>query len=85
MPEAVEMRLTIPPELGPRLRSSKVRAAFQRAKVRDLYDLHGFATAPFDGELLSTFVDGSIEAPESCRSMAAPITSPSKLCPMSAM
>jgi predicted nucleotidyltransferase component of viral defense system len=32
--------------------AEKVRAAFQRAKVRDLYDLHRFATTPFDGELL---------------------------------
>lgn len=30
----------------------KVRAAYQRAKVRDLYDLHCFATTPFNGELL---------------------------------
>ena len=32
--------------------AEKVRAAFQRAKVRDLYDLHRFASTPFDGELL---------------------------------
>ncbi|MBN2362342.1 MAG: nucleotidyl transferase AbiEii/AbiGii toxin family protein [Deltaproteobacteria bacterium] len=32
--------------------AEKVRASFQRAKVRDLYDLHRFATTPFDGELL---------------------------------
>jgi predicted nucleotidyltransferase component of viral defense system len=32
--------------------AEKVRAAFQRAKVRDLYDLHRFATTPFDGTLL---------------------------------
>ncbi len=32
--------------------AEKVRAAFQRAKVRDLYDLHRFATTPFDVELL---------------------------------
>lgn len=32
--------------------AEKVRAAFQRAKVRDLYDLHRFATTPFDPELL---------------------------------
>lgn len=32
--------------------AEKVRAAFQRAKVRDLYDLHCFATMPFDGERL---------------------------------
>jgi len=31
--------------------AEKVRAAYQRAKVRDLYDLHRFATTPFDGEL----------------------------------
>ncbi len=32
--------------------SEKVRATFQRAKVRDLYDLHCFASTPFDGEVL---------------------------------
>lgn len=32
--------------------AEKVRAAYQRAKVRDLYDLHRFATMPFDGEVL---------------------------------
>lgn len=32
--------------------AEKVRAACQRVKVRDLYDLHRFATTPFDGELL---------------------------------
>jgi hypothetical protein len=32
--------------------AEKVRAAFQRVKVRDLYDLHRFATIPFNGELL---------------------------------
>jgi predicted nucleotidyltransferase component of viral defense system len=32
--------------------AEKVRAAFQRSKVRDLYDLHRFATIPFDGDLL---------------------------------
>jgi len=32
--------------------AEKVRAAFQRAKVRDLYDLSRFAATPFDGELL---------------------------------
>jgi len=32
--------------------AEKVRAAFQRVKVRDLYDLHRFAATPFDGELL---------------------------------
>ncbi len=32
--------------------AEKVRAAFQRARVRDLYDLHRFAAMPFDGELL---------------------------------
>jgi len=36
--------------------AEKVRAAFQRAKVRDLYDLHRFATKPFDGELLRALV-----------------------------
>lgn len=32
--------------------AEKVRATYQRAKVRDLYDLHRFATTPFDGDLL---------------------------------
>ncbi len=32
--------------------AEKVRAAFQRVKVRDLYDLHRLAVTPFDGELL---------------------------------
>ncbi len=36
--------------------AEKVRAASQRAKVRDLYDLHRFATTPFDGELLRRLV-----------------------------
>lgn len=36
--------------------AEEVRAAFQRAKVRDLYDLHCFATTPFDGELLRRLV-----------------------------
>lgn len=36
--------------------AEKVRAAFQRAKVRDLYDLHRFATTPFDGGLLRSLV-----------------------------
>jgi predicted nucleotidyltransferase component of viral defense system len=36
--------------------AEKVRAAFQRTKVRDLYDLHRFATTPFDGELLRGLV-----------------------------
>ncbi len=36
--------------------AEKVRAPFQRAKVRDLYDLHRFATTPFDGELLRRLV-----------------------------
>jgi predicted nucleotidyltransferase component of viral defense system len=36
--------------------AEKVRAAFQRAKVRDLYDLYRFATTPFDGELLRSLV-----------------------------
>jgi predicted nucleotidyltransferase component of viral defense system len=30
----------------------KIRAAYQRAKVRDLYDLHRLATIPFNGEVL---------------------------------
>lgn len=32
--------------------AEKVRAAFQRAKVRDLYDLHRLSSRPFDAELL---------------------------------
>jgi predicted nucleotidyltransferase component of viral defense system len=36
--------------------AEKVRAAFQRAKVRDLYDLHRFASTPFDAELLRRMV-----------------------------
>jgi len=36
--------------------AEKVRAAFQRVKVRDLYDLHRFATTPFDAELLRRLV-----------------------------
>jgi len=32
--------------------AEKVRATYQRAKVRDLYDLHRFASTPFDGQLL---------------------------------
>ncbi len=36
--------------------AEKVRATYQRAKVRDLYDLHCFATTPFDGELLRRMV-----------------------------
>ncbi len=32
--------------------AEKVRATFQRVKVRDLYDLHCFAATPFDGGLL---------------------------------
>ena len=36
--------------------AEKVRASFQRAKVRDLYDLHRFASSPFDGDLLRHLV-----------------------------
>ena len=32
--------------------AEKVRAAFQRGKVRDLYDLHQFSRTPFDAGLL---------------------------------
>ena len=32
--------------------AEKVRATFQRVKVRDIYDLHRFASTPFNGELL---------------------------------
>lgn len=43
-----EVRLLEPLELI----AEKVRAAFQRAKVRDLYDLHRFSSMPFDAGLL---------------------------------
>jgi hypothetical protein len=36
--------------------SSCAWSNFQRAKVRDLYDLHRFAVTPFDGELLRRMV-----------------------------
>ena len=36
--------------------AEKVRAAYQRAKVRDIYDLYRFATVPFDDELLRRLV-----------------------------
>jgi len=36
--------------------AEKVRATFQRSKVRDLYDLHRFATTPFDSDLLRGLV-----------------------------
>ena len=36
--------------------AEKVRAAFQRAKVRDLYDLHLLARQKFDGDLLRGLV-----------------------------
>ena len=36
--------------------AEKVRAAYQRTKVRDLYDLHRFATVPFEGDLLRRLV-----------------------------
>ncbi len=36
--------------------AEKVRAAYQRAKVRDLYDLHCFAAMPFDGEVVRRLV-----------------------------
>jgi predicted nucleotidyltransferase component of viral defense system len=45
---APEVRTLAPIEMM----AEKVRASFQRAKVRDLYDLHRFATTPFDAELL---------------------------------
>jgi predicted nucleotidyltransferase component of viral defense system len=32
--------------------AEKIRAACQRAKVRDLYDLHRFSAMPYDGQLL---------------------------------
>lgn len=43
-----EVRLLEPLELI----AEKVRAAFQRAKVRDLYDLHRFSSTPFNAGLL---------------------------------
>ena len=36
--------------------SEKIRAAYQRVKVRDLYDLFQFAATPFDSELLRRLV-----------------------------
>jgi predicted nucleotidyltransferase component of viral defense system len=36
--------------------AEKLRATFQRAKVRDLYDLHRFTQRPFDPELLRRLV-----------------------------
>jgi predicted nucleotidyltransferase component of viral defense system len=36
--------------------AEKVRAAFQRTKVRDIYDLNRFATTPFDAALLRRLV-----------------------------
>ncbi|HEX7485434.1 MAG TPA: nucleotidyl transferase AbiEii/AbiGii toxin family protein, partial [Vicinamibacterales bacterium] len=42
--EAPAVRVLAPIEML----AEKVRASFQRAKVRDLYDLHRFAITPFD-------------------------------------
>lgn len=36
--------------------SEKIRAAYQRVKVRDIYDLFQFAATPFDGDLLRRLV-----------------------------
>ena len=36
--------------------AEKVRATFQRVKVRDVYDLHLFARRPFDAEILRRLV-----------------------------
>ncbi len=36
--------------------AEKVRATYQRSKVRDIYDLYRFATTPFDGEVLRRLV-----------------------------
>jgi len=36
--------------------AEKIRAAYQRTKVRDLYDLYRFATIPFDADLLRRLV-----------------------------
>ena len=46
--EPFEVRSLEPVELM----AEKVRAAFQRTKVRDLYDLHRFSSTPFDAGLL---------------------------------
>ena len=50
--ESFEVRSLEPIEMI----AEKARAAYQRAKVRDLYDLHRFASTPFDGELLRRLV-----------------------------
>jgi hypothetical protein len=47
-----EVRTLQPIEMA----SEKIRAAYQRVKVRDLYDLFLFAATPFDGELLRRLV-----------------------------
>jgi predicted nucleotidyltransferase component of viral defense system len=50
-----QLEFTPPPvrTLDPlEMMAEKVRASFQRAKVRDLYDLRCFAATPFDGEVL---------------------------------
>jgi predicted nucleotidyltransferase component of viral defense system len=63
--------------------AEKVRAAFQRVKVRDLYDLHRFATTPFNGELLRRLAvlklwQARSSTPRRCsrRSVAATTTGP---------
>jgi predicted nucleotidyltransferase component of viral defense system len=50
--DCFEVRSLQPIEMA----AEKVRAAFQRLKVRDLYDLHRLATTPFSGELLRGLV-----------------------------
>jgi len=53
----VEFDQFLVPSLEPiEMISEKVRAAYQRAKVRDLYDLYCFSNTPFDGELLRKLV-----------------------------
>jgi len=56
-PQGYFAQLEFQPEAVPTLApiemvAEKVRASFQRARAHDLYDLHCFATTPFDGELL---------------------------------
>ncbi len=50
--EAFEVRSLDPIEMI----AEKIRAAFQRTRVRDLYDLYRFASIPFNGELLRKLV-----------------------------
>lgn len=45
-------RFEVPSLATIELMAEKVRASYQRSKVRDLYDLYRFCSAPFAGELL---------------------------------